>query len=208
MTTSRREPGPRSSSPSRLELPHGTLELARSLIGARLQSRIGGRPCAGIIVETEAYPPGDPASHAYRGPTPRNRSMYRAPGTAYVYLIYGTSWCLNVTSEAEGAGAAVLIRALEPLEGIEIMRERRPGIRDRDLARGPGRLCSALGVTREHDGLDLLDSSGPLWIERGDPSPPDVGCSVRIGLTRAAEAPLRYYLRGSGWLSGPVRLSP
>lgn len=207
MTTSPRGRAPKSSSRSRLDLPHATLELARFLIGKRLCSRIDGRPCTGRIVETEAYPPGDPASHAYRGLTPRNRSMFAVPGTAYVYFIYGSSWCLNVASEAQDEGAAVLLRALEPLDGLDVMRARRPGIRDRDLARGPGRLCAALGVTREQDGVDLTDASGPLWLA-DDVEVPAVGVSTRIGLTRAADAPFRFYLQSSRWLSGPVRLSP
>lgn len=162
----------------------------------------------GRIVETEAYRWDDPASHSFRGKTRRNRAMFEKHLVAYVYLIYGTNWCLNVTSEAEGVGAAVLVRALEPLEGMEAMRalRGRAGLRDRDLARGPGNVCRALGIGPEFDGADLETQRG-LWLADDGIELP-VGVSTRIGITRAAEHPLRFYARGNPSVSGPRALSP
>jgi DNA-3-methyladenine glycosylase len=213
--TSKGAPAPNSSSGpphrklTRAGLPTGTLELARFLIGKLLIHRLpGGEVLAGRIVETEAYGIGDPASHAYRGPTKRNRAMFEAHAHAYVYLIYGTSHCLNVSAEAAGAGAAVLIRAVEPLTGIDRLRAQRgrPALRDDELARGPGNLCRAFGIGPAHDGLDL-DADGPLVLG-DDGAAPAIGTSVRIGLTRAAERPHRFYARGSRAVSGPRSLSP
>ncbi len=163
---------------------------------------------AGRIVETEAYAPGDPSSHAYRGPTERNRSMFAGPGFAYVYFIYGTSYCLNISSEAPGVGAAVLVRALAPLAGVAHMRRGRgrAGITDDDLARGPGNLCRALAIGRDLDGLDF-DSDRRLMLG-DDGCTPEIGSSTRIGITRAVELPHRFYLRGSRAVSGPRSLSP
>jgi len=188
-------------------LPASTEELARYLIGKLLVSELGGRRTSGRIVEVEAYLTGDPASHAYRGKTIRNAAMFLQRGHAYVYRIYGTSWCLNVSSEEDGVGEAVLIRALEPHGGIAIMRARRPGIADRDLLRGPGRLCAALGIDKSVDGIDLCARGSPLRLF-DDGERPRIGVSRRIGLTKAAELDLRFYARGSSWLSGRVALSP
>ena len=152
------------------------------------------------IVETEAYVPGDAASHAYRGPTARNRSMFLERGRAYVYFIYGTSYCLNVTSEAAGVGAAVLVRAAEPLLGLDVMRERRAGRDDRLLCRGPGRLATAFAITRLYDGLDLC-AAGPLWLAAGS-APQAIGESARIGLRREATRVLRFFEYGSVFVSG------
>jgi len=149
---------------------------------------------------------GDPACHAFRGPTPRNRSLFLEAGHAYVYLCYGNSWLLNVASERAGVGAGVLLRALEPVSGVEALADARPRVPARDLLRGPGRLTAALDIDRRHDGIDLLEP-GELWIGSDGRRRGAVGDSVRIGLTRAAEAPLRFYLRGSAWLSGPRRLN-
>jgi DNA-3-methyladenine glycosylase len=193
----------------RAGLPPGTLDLARFLIGKLLIHRLpGGEVLAGRIVETEAYGLDDPASHAYRGPTVRNRSMFEQHAHAYVYLIYGRSYCLNVSSEAAGTGAAVLLRAAEPLAGIECMRERRarPGLRDDELARGPGNLCRAFGIGPDLNGVDLDDD---VRLSLGDDGVrPEIGISVRIGLTRAAGLPHRFYARGSRAVSGPRSLSP
>ncbi len=168
-----------------------------------------GTRAAGRIVETEAYAPGDPSSHAFRGPTKRNRAMFGPPFCAYVYFIYGSAWCLNVTSEPEATGAAVLIRALEPLAGIALMQGRRgPAVAPRDLVRGPGRLCAALGIDGSLDGLDL-DVSCELWLEPpppGEPSPA-VATSARIGLSRAVALEHRFFVPGSPWVSGPQRFS-
>jgi DNA-3-methyladenine glycosylase len=163
-------------------------------------------PAGGRIVETEAYPIGDAAGHAYRGSTPRNRVLFRERGHAYLYLAYGTSFMLNVSSETEGVGAGVLIRAIEPTDGIGIMARNRGTERLRDLARGPGRLCAALGIDRGLDGIDLC-RSGPLWLGSDGQAPDDVGQSTRIGITRAADSPLRFYIRGNRFVSGPRALN-
>jgi DNA-3-methyladenine glycosylase len=193
----------------RAGLPSGTLDLARFLIGKLLIRPVaGGEVLAGRIVETEAYGIDDPASHAYRGPTKRNRAMFGQHAHVYVYLIYGTSYCLNVSTEAPGVGAAVLIRAAEPLCGIDRMRAQRgrPGLRDDELARGPGNLCRAFGIGPAFDGLDL-DVDDRLSLG-DDGAAPAVGTSVRIGLTKAAEREHRYYARGSRAVSGRRSLSP
>ena len=148
---------------------------------------------------------GDAAGHAYRGMTRRNRSLFLERGHAYIYLAYGSSYMLNVSSEPPGIGAGVLIRALEPLEGIAIMRLNRGVERLRDLARGPGRLTAALRVDRSLDGLDLC-REGPLWLARGDHEPGEIGQSIRIGISRDANRLLRFYLRDSPFVSGPRSL--
>lgn len=191
----------------RSELPEDTTSLARCLLGRIVVRETAEGLLAGRIVETEAYLPGDPASHAYRGPSRRNRSMFLRRGHAYVYQIYGLQYCMNVTSEVEEIGAAVLVRALEPLEGLEAMRARRKTLRDRDLLRGPGRLTQGLGIGPELDGVDLC-APGPLRLADDGAPEPSIGSSVRIGITRAAEAPWRFYVRGSRYLSGPRILSP
>ncbi len=185
----------------------GTVALAKALIGCALVRDCPEGRTAGRIVETEAYVLGDPASHAYSGPSKRNASMFLSPFHAYVYKIYGTSFCVNVSSEPAGLGAAVLIRALEPLEGLRIMEDRRSTTRVRDLARGPGRLCQALDVDLRLDGANLIDDRG-LWLAAAPATSPDVGAGVRIGLTKAAERLLRFYERGNPFVSGPKRLSP
>jgi DNA-3-methyladenine glycosylase len=169
---------------------------------------VDGETLIGRIVETEAYEVDDPASHAYRGPTPRNRSMFAPHAHVYVYRIYGTSYCLNVSSETAGVGAAALIRALEPVAGTASMRRRRgrPGLRDFELARGPGNLTRALGIGPELDGIDL--DADPRLALADDGWTCDVGVSVRIGLSRAIDRELRYYARGSRAVSGPRALSP
>ena len=156
---------------------------------------------SGRIVETEAYVVGDAAGHAYRGMTPRNRALFLERGHAYVYLVYGSAYMLNVSSETAGIGAGVLIRALEPRDGIPIMQGNRQIERLRDLARGPGRLTAALRVDRWLDGLDLC-REGPLWLGRGDLEPGKIGQSIRIGIARDASRLLRFYLRGSLFVSG------
>ena len=193
----------------RAELPRDTVELARWLIG-RIVVRVLPDGClTGRIVETEAYVPGDAACHAFRGITPRNRSLFLRPGHAYVYRAYGTAWMLNVSSEPAGIGAGVLIRALQPLDGIARMRRARgSGVADRDLARGPGRLAAALSIDRSLDGVDLT-AAGPLWLAAdNDAAATETGISTRIGITRDAERHLRFYRRGSRFVSGPRWLSP
>ena len=186
---------------ARADLPVDTAALARFLIGKLLVRELPEGGASGRIVETEAYVIGDAAGHAYGGMTPRNRSLFLERGHAYVYLSYGISWMLNVSSETEGIGAGVLIRALEPLEGVAIMGQNRGTERLLDLARGPGRLAQALRIDRSLDGLDLC-RRGPLWLAHSDSEPGEVGQSVRIGISREADRVLRFYLRGSPFVSG------
>jgi DNA-3-methyladenine glycosylase len=181
--------------------------LARDLIGCILVSDLPEGRAAGRIVETEAYLPGDPACHAFSGRSARNATLFGPPHRAYVYLIYGTSFCFNLASEAEGVGAGVLVRALEPLEGLELMRARRGVEALRDLCRGPGRLAQALGIDRGHDGLDLFEGRR-LWLAAPAGPVGRVRSSRRIGITRAAARRLRYYEAGSRFVSGPRKLSP
>jgi DNA-3-methyladenine glycosylase len=164
------------------------------------EGRISGR-----IVETEAYVVGDASGHAFRGPTPRNRSLFLEPGHAYVYLAYGTSWMLNVSSEPAGVGAGVLLRALEPLDGIALMARHRGTSRMLDLARGPGRLAAALRIDRRCDGADLC-ADGPLWLGAVAQAQGAIGRSVRIGLTLEVDRLLRFYERGNRFVSGPKAL--
>jgi DNA-3-methyladenine glycosylase len=164
---------------SRAGLPTGTAELARYLIGKTIVRKIGRNKLIGRIVETEAYPPGDQAGHAYRGRTPRNQSLFLGTGFAYVYFIYGTSYMLNVSAEAAGVGAGVLLRAIEPLEGIEIMKRLRGIAKVADLARGPGRLAAALQIDRQLDGIDLC-AEGPLWLGTAVREPAQIRTSERI----------------------------
>lgn len=169
-------------------------EVAPDLIGATLLVDGVGGP----IVEVEAYDQADPASHAYRGRTPRNAVMFGPAGHAYVYRSYGIHWCLNLVCEGEGSPAAVLIRALEPTRGLERMQERRRTDVPRLLAAGPGRLCEALGVTGEHDGLPLDRPPFELFERR---ETPEIATGPRIGITNAADYPWRYVLVGSRYLS-------
>ncbi len=174
-------------------------EVAPDLIGvALLVDGVGGR-----IVEVEAYDSEDPAAHGFRGRTPRNASMFGPPGHAYVYRSYGIHWCLNLVCEEEGSAAAVLIRALEPTDGARADAASGAGSTDaRLLAAGPGRLCEALGVTREHDGLSLAE---PPFELRAPRERPEVVSGTRIGISVAVEQPWRYAEAGSRWLSRPLR---
>jgi DNA-3-methyladenine glycosylase len=155
----------------------------------------------GTIVEVEAYHPQDPAAHGYRGRTRRNASMFGPPGHAYVYRSYGIHWCLNLVCEDEGVAAAVLVRALEPTSGLDVMRSRRGTEQVRLLCAGPGRLAQALAVTGQHDGLAL---DAPPFELRVRAAPVDVASAPRIGISRAVELPWRYCLSGSPFLSRPV----
>lgn len=171
-------------------------DAARELVGwTFLVDGVGG-----LVVETEAYAPGDPASHSFAGRTARNATMFGPAGRLYVYRSYGVHWCANVVCCEEGVGAAVLVRALEPTQGIEVMQDRR-GMEDpRLLCSGPGRLAEALGISKVHDGLVL--EAPPFELH-----PPDEGVDVvtgpRVGIRRAAEKPWRYALRGSEYVSRP-----
>jgi DNA-3-methyladenine glycosylase len=191
---------------ARAELPVDTAALAHFLVGKLVVRELPEGIASGRIVETEAYVIGDAAGHGYRGMTPRNRSLFLERGHAYVYLAYGVSWMLNVSSETIGVGAGVLIRALEPVQGIAIMSHNRGTERLRDLARGPGRLAEALGIDRSLDGLDLC-RKGPLWLAGDGQAPSDVGKSVRIGIAREADRVLRFYVRGSPFVSGAKSLN-
>ena len=173
-------------------------EVARSLIGATLL--VGG--VGGRIVETEAYDHEDPASHSFSGPTPRNAVMFGPPGRAYVYRSYGIHWCLNFVCREPGHGAGVLVRAIEPLQGLDVMRARRELDDARLLCSGPGRVGQALAITQEHNGMRLdrapfkmLAAEGPVQIVQGP----------RIGISKAMDVPWRFGLAGSRFLSRPFR---
>jgi DNA-3-methyladenine glycosylase len=189
----------------RSALPADTAALARFLIGKILTHETGDGLASGRIVETEAYIAGDAASHAYRGPTRRNGSMFLERGHAYVYRIYGTSFCINVVSESAGIGTAVLLRALQPLDGVALMERRRGVTSLRDLARGPGRLCQALAIDLSHDGTDLC-ASRSLWLGLSGADELSLGESKRIGITKDADRMLRFYERGNAFVSGPRRM--
>jgi DNA-3-methyladenine glycosylase len=196
---------------ARSELPVDTAALARFLMGKLLVRELPEGVASGRIVETEAYVIGDAAGHAYVGMTPRNRALFLERGHAYVYLAYGVSWMLNVSSETAGIGAGVLIRAIEPLDGIAIMQRNRGVERVRDLARGPGRLAQALRIDRSLDGVDLCQE-GPLWLARDDQAASEIGEgeigeSVRIGISKEADRVLRFYVRGSPFVSGAKSLN-
>jgi DNA-3-methyladenine glycosylase len=190
----------------RAELPVDTAELARFLIGKMLVRALAEGVAGGRIVETEAYGVGDPAGHAYRGMTARNRALFLERGHAYVYLAYGSAFMLNVSSETPGVGAGVLIRAIEPTDGVGIMERNRGTERVRELVRGPGRLCEALGIDRRLDGIDLCQA-GPLWLGSDGAAFGEIGQSKRIGITRAADSVLRFYARGNRFVSGPQALN-
>jgi DNA-3-methyladenine glycosylase len=176
--------------------------IGKTLVYDSDRGRMSGR-----IVETEAYVVGDAAAHSFRGRTERNRSLFLERGHAYVYFIYGMWYCLNVSGEHEGVGAGVLLRAIEPSEGVDLMRERRPHAKLAKLASGPGALAKALGVDRTLDGLDLCGGM-PLWL--GSPlrrrAKVQIARSVRIGITKEAHRLLRFYERGNASVSGGLSL--
>ena len=182
------------------------MALARWLIGKQLVRRLDGVVMSGRIVETEAYLADDAASHSFRGPTPRNRSMFAERGHAYVYRIYGMWFCFNVSAGPEGHGAAVLIRALEPERGLEAMMSLRGKAEPLNATRGPGRLCVALGIGPDLDGVDLCAENGALWLADAEAPAPNILVTKRIGITKAADAALRFCEQGSLFLSGPASL--
>ena len=188
----------------RTELPLDTVELARYLIGKVAVHDTDDGRLSGRIVETEAYPVGDSAGYAFRGETRRNASLFLGRGHAHVHFAYGSSFMLNVTSEAVGVGAGVLLRALEPLDGIDRMQRFRGGVGLLDLARGPGRLAKAMQIDFKQDGLDLC-AAGPLWLATSGGKTGAIGKSVRIGLTRNVDRKLRFYERGNLYVSGSKR---
>jgi DNA-3-methyladenine glycosylase len=181
--------------------------VAPALLGHWLIRNTANGPCGGPIVETEAYLVGDPACHGAPGPTARNRVMFGAPGHGYVYLIYGYYFCMNAVCRPPGVAEAVLIRAVEAVLGEEFMRRRRPVNATRDLTNGPGKLCLAMDIDRGLDGVDLCNAKSPLFIAlnpavekfRTDRGPVVTG--TRIGLTKAADSRLRFYLEGSAFVS-------
>lgn len=175
------------------------LKVAADLIGATLTFRGAG----GIIVEAEAYHHTDPAAHSFNGRTDRNAVMFGPAGFAYVYRSYGVHWCVNFVCEAEGSASAILIRALEPTHGIRAMRRRRGVADERRLCSGPGRLCEALGITRAQDGLPL---DKPPFELRARVEKPDIVAGVRIGISKAADRPWRFGLKGSRYLSKPFSI--
>jgi DNA-3-methyladenine glycosylase len=181
--------------------------VAPALLGHWMIRQTDQGLCGGPIVETEAYLVGDPACHSYVGETSRNRVMWGPPGNAYVYLIYGYHFCVNAVCQPKGVAEAVLIRAVEATEGLEFMRERRPGKSTADLTNGPGKLCAALEIDRRLDGADLCDVKSRLFIAAN----PNLATFLkargpivvgrRIGITKAADLPLRFFLRGSEFVS-------
>jgi DNA-3-methyladenine glycosylase len=193
---------------SRRSLPLDPTAMARSLIGRLLVRATSEGRMSGRIVEVEAYLPDDAAAHSYRGLTKRNRSMFLRRGHAYVYFIYGTWFALNVSGGVAGEGAAVLIRAVEPLDGLHLMRARRPRAKDHRLASGPGCLATAFGLDFRFDGVDLC-APGELWLAPGPTrvQAASIGVSTRIGISKDIHLPLRFYERGNPCLSGPRHLS-
>jgi DNA-3-methyladenine glycosylase len=190
----------------RADLPIGTRELARYLIGRTLVRVHPDGVLTGRIVETEAYPVGDASGHAFVGMTRRNRTLFMQRGHAYVYFGYGLHFLLNVSSETEGIGAGVLIRAAEPLDGIAVMARNRATTRLTDLARGPARLAQAFGIDLTLDGIDLTTDT-TLWLAEAVGPIGRIGTSVRIGITREVARRLRFFERGSPFVSGPKWLN-
>jgi DNA-3-methyladenine glycosylase len=189
----------------RSELPIETIRLARFLIGKTLVHDLPHVRLSGRIVETEAYIVGDAAAHTFRGLTPRNKSLFLDRGHAYVYFIYGNHYMLNISGQRKGIGEGVLLRGLEPLEGIEWMQRHRRTKSLTELSRGPGRLAAAMRITRSLDGLDLC-AKGPLWLGTATKPTGKIGVSVRIGITQEAHRLLRFYERGNPFVSGPKSL--
>lgn len=190
----------------RAELPTDTVELARFLIGKTVVHDMPGGRISGRIVETEAYPVGDPAGHAFTGHSRANNSLFLERGTAYVRLTYGSCWIFNVAAETRGIGAGVLIRALEPLDGLRSMKHARGVSRLLDIARGPGRLSAAMLIDKRFDGLDLCSRASQIWLGSATRPTGAIGVSTRIGISRAADRKLRFYERGNPHVSGPLRL--
>src|SRR5258708_23094671 len=203
--------GPKSPAPleirrlRRSELPANTLKLARYLIGKTLVHDSPKGRMSGRIVETEAYPVGDAAGHAFGGETPSRRSLFLERGCCYVYFTYGSCFMVNVSSEKASVGAGVLLRALEPLEGIPLMEQHRGTQRLADLTRSPRRLAKAMDVNKRFDGVDLC-GEGALWLGAALKRAGEIGISIRIGITREVHQLYRFYERGNPFVSGLKRL--
>ncbi len=165
--------------------------VAPQLLGKRLVAHINGVVCSGRITEVEAYMPDDPASHTYNGQTARNAVMFGPGGHLYVYLSYGIHYCANVVTGEPGSGQAVLIRAIEPIDGLAVMRLRRSNRPDRELANGPGKLCQALGIAAQHDGADLIGGLVTI-VDDGTPPPQRPLVGPRVGITKGVETPWRF----------------
>jgi len=187
--------------------------VASALLGHWLVRRLADGVCGGPIVEAEAYLEGDPASHGFIGQTARNRTMFGAPGLAYVYFIYGNHSCVNAVCRPAGRPEAVLIRAIEPQWGLELLQRNRPVSSVDNLTSGPGKLCAALGIDRSLDGADLCDPAGGLFIARNPDAAQFIESrgpriqTTRVGLSKAADRPLRFYLAGSRFVSRKVSAS-
>jgi DNA-3-methyladenine glycosylase len=179
--------------------------VAKELLGTILHRKLGGEWLSGRIVETEAYASHDPASHSYRGKTPRNAVMFGEPGHAYVYFTYGMHFCFNVTCREEGVAEAVLIRGIEPLDGIEVMRKRRKlAKRNVDLANGPGKIGEAFGLGRTENGIDLVTSQD-LFLSHGElPQDAQIGISSRVGISVGTEYLWRFFVQGNAFVSKGV----
>jgi DNA-3-methyladenine glycosylase len=189
----------------------GAEAVAPRLLGHWLVRRTEQGLSGGVIVETEAYLVNDPACHGYKRETPRNRAMYGPPGHAYVYFIYGNHWCFNAVCRPKGVAEAVLVRAIEPAFGLESMRRRRPVRKPVDLTNGPAKFCAALDIDRAMDHVDLCDAASPVFIGENGARPKlltklgPIVTTTRIGITQAADWPLRFYLDGSQFVSRRVR---
>jgi|SRR5438093_5802430 len=185
--------------------------VAPKLLGHFLIRNTPGGPCGGAIVETEAYLVNDPACHGFIGETPRNTSMYGPAGRAYVYLIYGFHFCFNTVCCPKTAAEAVLVRAIEASFGEKFMRAHRPAMGHHQLTNGPGKLCAALDIDRKFDGVNICDAKSPLFVGRNpahkqfliEKGP--IVTTTRIGITQAAERPLRFYVEGSPYVSRRIR---
>jgi len=212
------EPGTRISEPDLAPLPRSVFEPSAEIVAPRLLGHLLIRntpsgPCGGYIVETEAYLQDDPACHAFRGKTARNGTMYGPPGHAYVYFIYGNHYCVNAVCQPPGCGEAVLIRAIEVTYGEDQMRARRP-LAARQLTNGPGKLCAALDIDRRFDAVDLCHAASPLFIAENPRRQAflrqhgPVVTTTRVGITTAADLPLRFLLDGSHFVSRKPRPRP
>lgn len=177
--------------------------VAKDLLGCYLIREYEGVKLIGKIVEAEAYHPSDAASHSYKGVTPRTKVLFGPPGHAYVYFTYGMHYCVNVVTSRENEGSAVLIRAIEPVAGIEKMRQLRSGVKPGQLTNGPAKLCQALHIDLQLNGHNLLQS--PLYLEDGDTIPKsDIAVSTRIGISKAKDVPWRFYIRNNPFVSHPT----